>query len=250
MLNAATVWGFVGFLILWSWWSTRYDIFAIFLGMGNVMRFVFEDFLPPNFSTLGSFLTPALETLYMSYAGAVMSIVIALCIALLTARVTSPHPLVAWLCRAVTGMLRCVPALIWGLLMVSVFGLGSFAGAIALGLSGVGILGKAFAEALDEVDRGQLEAVRATGASPLQIVGQAIWPQFMPAFVSWSLYKLDLNIRNAAVIGMVGAGGLGFSLQKSLRLFRYSDATVAILLVFALVAAIEVVTTKLRGRLL
>ena len=249
-LNSLTIWGFVGFLVIWSWWATRYDLLAIFRGIANVFRFILVDFLPPDLSTLGSFLGPTLDTLYMSYVGAIISVVVAIFVALLTANVTTPHPGLAWAFRTATGFLRCVPALIWGLLMVSVFGLGTFAGAIALGLSGVGILGKAFTEAIDEADKGQIEAVRATGAGWLQIVGQAIWPQFRPSFVSWSLYKLDLNIRNAAVIGMVGAGGLGFAMQRSIRLFRYRDAAVAILLVFALIAVIEALTAKVRGMLL
>ncbi|WP_062049203.1 ABC transporter permease subunit [Bacillus sp. JCM 19034] len=168
----------------------------------------------------------------------------------MAAKNTTFHPILALASRSIIAFLRAVPALIWAITLVVAFGLGALSGTIALALSGVGILGKAYADVLEGIDPKQVEAVRSTGASWFQVMGQAVWPQFKTGFVAWSLYKMDLNIREAAVLGLIGAGGIGYTLQGHINLFQYNKATVGILMIFILILIVEYITAKVRERLL
>ncbi|WP_157796443.1 phosphonate ABC transporter, permease protein PhnE [Bacillus sp. FJAT-45037] len=237
-------------LILWSWYETGFQLSSLYSGLGNIANFIVLDLLPPDFSAIGVYIKPAIDTVLMSYVGVVISVVFSLFFGFLAANNLTFHPIVAVISRSIIAFLRAVPALVWGILMVAAFGLGPFAGTIALGLSGIGILGKAYADILEELDEGQIEAVRATGASWFQVVGQAVWPQFKAGFVGWSLYKMDLNIREAAVLGLIGAGGIGSILQSSISLFQYQRAALGILIIWLLILIVEFTTAKVRERIL
>lgn len=248
--NRIILWSLITALGAWSWIGTNFSILHLYAGLTNMASFIFTDMLPPDFTVIGQYINPALQTIYMSFAGMVMSVFLSIFFGILSAKNTTFHPIVAFSSRAVVAFLRAIPALIWGILLVVAFGLGSFAGTLALGLSGIGILGKAYADVLEEIDERQVEAVRATGASWLQIMGQAVWPQFKTGFVAWSLYKMDLNIREAAVLGLIGAGGVGYVLQGNINLFQYQQAAVGILMIFLLILIVEFSTAKIRERLL
>ncbi|GAE26429.1 phosphonate ABC transporter permease protein PhnE [Halalkalibacter wakoensis JCM 9140] len=237
-------------LIAWSWYETGFKLSFLYSGTANIATFIFEDLLPPDFSSIAVFIKPAIDTVLMSYVGMLFSVVVSLVFGFLAAKNLTFHPVVGVMSRSVIAFLRAVPALVWGILMVAAFGLGPFAGTVALGLSGVGILAKAYADILEELDPGQIEAVRSTGASWFQIVGQGVWPQFKAGFVGWSLYKMDLNIREAAVLGLIGAGGIGTVLQSSISLFQYQRAAVGILIIWLLILLVEFTTAKVRERIL
>jgi phosphonate transport system permease protein len=222
----------------------------LFSGAANMTVFIFQDMLPPDFSAIGAFIAPALDTLYMSYIGLFFSVFFSLVFGVMAARTTAIHPIAAFLSRSFITFLRSIPAIVWGILLVAAIGLGPLAGTIALGMSGIGILGRAFADLLEEIDQNQTDAVRATGANWFQIIGQGVWPQFKPGFISWSLYKMDLNIREAAVLGVVGAGGIGYALESSISLFQYREATVGILMIFMLILCVEFTTAKIREKIL
>ncbi|WP_051314820.1 phosphonate ABC transporter, permease protein PhnE [Alteribacter aurantiacus] len=248
--SQATVFGVITLLALWSLWGTGFNPLSIVTGTYDMFVFMFTDLFPPDFSAIGSLIGPALDTLYMSYVGMVISVLFSLVLGVLAADFLTPHPIIAAISKGITAFLRSVPAVVWAIILVAGIGLGPLTGTIAIGLSGIGILGKAYAEVLNSMDRDQIEGVRATGASWLQVMGQAVWPQFKAGFVSWSLYKLDMNIREAAILGLVGAGGLGYYLQSSISLFQYKTAAMAILMIFALILLVEFVTAKLRERIL
>lgn len=237
-------------LIIWSWVETGFQLTYLFSGASNMATFIFEDLLPPDMTAIGLFLKPAFDTVMMSYVGMVISVIASLFFGFLAAKNLSFHPLISVLSRSFIAFLRAVPALVWGIVMVAAFGLGPFAGTLAIGLSGVGILAKAYADMLEELDTGQLEAIRATGATWFQLVGQGVWPQFKAGFVGWSLYKMDLNIREAAVLGLIGAGGIGTALQSSISLFQYQQAAVGIIMIWGLILIVEFTTAKIRERLL
>src|SRR5699024_6181505 len=133
---------------------------------------------------------------------------------------------------------------------VAAYGLGSIAGTIALVLSGTGLLTRSFAEMLEEIDMGPVEAIRSTGGNWVQVMGQAVVRQVLPAMIVGSLDKLDLSMRAAAVSGMVGGGGIGCAMQNSLKLFQYKEACMAIVIIFVLIVCIEYFTNKVRMRLL
>ncbi|WP_373231444.1 phosphonate ABC transporter, permease protein PhnE [Cohnella sp.] len=245
-----TIAAFIGLIAVWSWIDTGFSILSIWGGLSNIFSFVFFDMFPPDLTVFKKFLGPALDSLYMSIVGVVIAMVFSIAFGFMAATTTSIHPIAAHVFTAIISFLRSVPALVLGMFFVVTFGMGTFAGALALGISGIGILGKAYKENLEEINRGQVEALKATGASWLQIAGQAIWPQFKPGFVSWTLYKMDINIREASILGMIGAGGIGYALQFSVDLFRYQQAATAILLIFILIIIVEFITLKLREYIL
>src|SRR5262252_8890157 len=159
---------------------------------------------------------------------------------------------VAWLsrsCRALLGFMRAVPDLMWGLLFVVAVGLGPLAGALALAVSYGGLLGRVYADVFEDVDSRPLEALHATGATRLQVFLRAIWPQAKPSIVSYTLYLLECCARSASVLGFIGAGGIGYEINLSMRLFEYGQLLTLILALIALVAATDYFSRYLRRRL-
>jgi phosphonate transport system permease protein len=244
------IWAFIIALITWAWIGTGFKLSILYSGTSNMARFIFGDLLPPDFSVIPKYIDPALQTIYMSFVAMIFSVIVSLILGFLAAENTTFHPVISFMSRSIVAFLRAVPSMIWGVLLVVAFGLGPLAGTIALGISGIGVLGKAFADVLEEIDQGQVDAVIATGGSWFQVMGQAVWPQFKTGFIAWSLYKMDLNIRDAAVLGLIGAGGIGFTLQSDINLFQYEAVSVGILMIFALILIVEFVTAKVRERLL
>lgn len=158
----------------------------------------------------------------------------------------------AWLsrgCRALLGLLRAVPDLMWGLFFVVAVGLGPLAGALALGVSYGGMLGRIYADVFEDVDSRALEALHATGATRLQVFLRAIWPQAKPSIVAYTLYLLECCARSAAVLGFIGAGGIGHEINLSMRLFEYGQVLTLIMALVGLVAATDSFSRYLRRRL-
>lgn len=244
------IWAFIIALITWAWIGTDFTLSILYSGTSNMARFIFVDLLPPDYTVIPKYIDPALQTIYMSFVGMVFSVIVSLILGFLAAKNTTLHPAIAFISRSIVAFLRAVPSMIWGILLVVAFGLGPLAGTIALGISGIGILGKAFSDVIEEIDQGQVDAVIATGGSWFQVMGQAVWPQFKTGFIAWSLYKMDLNIRDAAVLGLIGAGGIGFTLQSDINLFQYDAVSVGILMIFALILIVEFITAKVRERIL
>ena len=147
-------------------------------------------------------------------------------------------------------MLRGVNELIFALIFVSAVGLGPFAGVLAIALHATGMLAKFCGEEIEGVDQGQVEALQATGASKMQVILFAVIPQVIPAFISYSIFRFDVSIRSATVLGLVGAGGLGFSLIKTMKLFQYHQTATCILAIFLLVGASDWVCSKWRVKVI
>ncbi|MCZ0702296.1 phosphonate transport system permease protein [Natronobacillus azotifigens] len=250
LVNKAMIGCLIIALVVWSWIGTNFNLSFLYTGFTNITKFIFTDLLPPDFRVIGRYINPALQTLYMSYVGMVISVILSIVLGFMAAKNTSFHPVLALISRSIITFIRAVPSIIIGMLLVVTLGLGPLAGTIALGIGGVGILGKAFADLLEGIDKGQVEAIRATGANWFQVMGQGVWPQFKPGFVAWSLYKMDLNIREAAVLGIIGAGGIGYTLQGNINLFQYKQASVGILMIFILILIVEFTTAKVREKIL
>jgi phosphonate transport system permease protein len=146
--------------------------------------------------------------------------------------------------------LRSINELVFALIFVAAVGLGPFAGVLAIALHATGMLAKFCAEEVEGVDRGPIEAMQATGAGRLQVILFGIVPQVVPAFVSYSVYRFDVSIRAATILGLVGAGGLGFSLIKTMKLFLYHQTATCILVIFVLVAVSDWLCARIRARIL
>jgi len=150
---------------------------------------------------------------------------------------------------AFLGFIRAVPDLVWGLLFVTAVGLGSLAGTLALAVAYAGVLGRVYSDAFADVDPRPLEALQAIGATRMQIFLRGIWPQALPNVTAYTLYSFECCVRAASVLGFVGAGGIGYEISLSMRLFEYRQVTTLILAFVLLLAATDVVSKRLRARL-
>jgi phosphonate transport system permease protein len=183
----------------------------------------------------------------MATLGTVLAIALAVPVAFLAARNTTPSAaLVRPVALLVIVASRSINALIWALLLVSIIGPGVLAGIVAIALRSIGFVAKLLYEAIEEIDQAPVEAVTATGASRGQVVAYGIVPQVMPAFAGISVFRWDINIRESTVLGLVGAGGIGLELQASVNVLAWNQATVIFLVIFATVLASEWISARVR----
>ncbi|MDZ4052722.1 MAG: ABC transporter permease subunit, partial [Phenylobacterium sp.] len=165
------------------------------------------------------------------------------------AKTVVSNPALHFAFRRFLDIFRGVPALVWALILVSAFGLGPFAGVVALALADIPNLAKLFSEALENSDPKPIEGVRSAGASPLAVMRFGLAPQFAPVATSQTLFFLEGNFRNAGVLGIVGAGGIGFELDERIRIFAFDEVAFIILLYMVAVAGLDTLSRALRNRL-
>ena len=187
-----------------------------------------------------------LETIQMALAGTFLALIVAFPLGFLAARNTTPHPAVYHGVRLVLNLVRTIPDLALGLLFVAAVGLGAFAGTIALAIHTATVLGKLLSESVENIDEGVVEAIRATGAGYAQILSFAVVPQILPDLISFTLYRLETNIRAASVLGLIGAGGIGYLMNTSFRTFQYQEAAAIVLVLIALVMLVDYFSSRLR----
>jgi phosphonate transport system permease protein len=204
---------------------------------------------PPDFSQIRTWLKPLADTLSMSVAGTLLAVLFSCPLALLAARNTTPHPAAYFAARGLLNLLRAVPELIMGIVLVAAVGFGMLPGVLALGLHSVGMVGKFYAEALEQVDPGPVEAVRSVGAGPLQVVWFGMLPQIMPLLANVTIYRWEYHFRASTVMGMVGAGGIGFELIGSLRIMQYREVSAILVVILVMVGMMDAFSSALRKRL-
>lgn len=203
--------------------------------------------MPPRWSYMDQLWVPLWDTLNIATLGTLLGIVIAVPIAFLAARNTTPSPtLVRPIALFIIVASRSINSLIWALLLVSIIGPGVLAGIVAIGLRSIGFIGKLIYEAIEEIDEKQVEAIRATGAGGAQVIDHAIVPQILPAFFGVSVFRWDINIRESTILGLVGAGGIGLQLQASLNTLAWPQVTVIFIVILLTVVVSEWVSAKVR----
>ncbi len=222
---------------------------ALVEGIGDIRRLVAR-MLPPALPELGTSLDLLLETVSIALLGTTLALALSLPLAFLAARNTSPHPAAYGAARAVITAARAIPDLVFALVFVRALGLGALPGVLALGLHSVGMLGKLFADAIEETDRGAREAAASTGAGRLQVITSSVLPQIVPSVVGLFLYRFDINVRLSTVLGFVGAGGIGQQLRATLGNLRYPEAMGTVALIFVLIVGVEVLSVAVRRTLL
>jgi phosphonate transport system permease protein len=190
-----------------------------------------------------------IETIQMAVVGTTIGVVISLPFGLLAARNTAPSRWVYRTARMLMNFLRAVPEIILGLIFVAAVGLGPFAGVLALSIGAVGFMGKQYAEAIEAIDPQQVLAVSATGAGRLQTFAYGVVPQALPLVASYSLLLFETNVRQATMLGIVGAGGVGFVLNKYMALFQYQNLMGALILIVLVVTGIDRISDAIRKRL-
>ncbi len=247
----------------WTIWFAWLCAVALFMFCWNIISekttwfFVFDApriagdigsrMFPPRWSYIDQLWLPLWDTINIATLGTLFSIVMAVPVAFLAARNTTPSTkFIRPLALLIIVSSRSINSLIWALLLVSIVGPGLFAGVIAISLRSIGFVAKLLYEAIEEIDEDQVEAIAATGASRAQIIAYGIVPQIMPAFAGITVFRWDINIRESTVLGLVGAGGIGLQLQGSLNILAWPQVTLILIAILISVIASELVSAKVR----
>jgi phosphonate ABC transporter permease subunit PhnE len=212
---------------------------------------LFARMWPIDWSWYGKVVHEALiETLHTATLGTIAAVVAASLVAVLVARNITHSVLLNTFGRFILVATRSVHAMVWALFFVAVFGPGALAGTAAIAVHSIGFTGKFLAEAIEEARPGPIEALTATGASPLAILLKGYWPQVKPAFLSIAVFRWDINVRESAVLGLVGGGGLGMALDTALSNLYWDQAGLVLLVIFAVVIVTEITTAWVRSRII
>jgi len=231
------------------WWSavgTQLSVSSFVAGLPWIADFL-ERMLPPNFAFMQKLVKPAIETVQIALWGTLLGIVLALPVCFFAARNLSPYAWVFHGLRQVLNVMRGINEIILALIFVAAIGLGPFAGVLALAIHGAGMLGKFFAEAIEDIDDGPLEAFQSAGVGRFKTILFGVLPQVMPAWLGTIFYRLETNVRQSTILGMVGAGGIGFELVSSMKLFQYQDTAMCILVILAMVLITDLVSSRVRA---
>ena len=240
-------WAVILTAIAWSAVATEVSVGRVIEGLPFMWDFMRRMF-PPDLSVLENALRGAVQTIQIAVIGTAVAAVLALPMGFAAARNAAPP----WLFYAARGLLnafRAVDTLVYALFFVAAVGLGPFPGVLAVVVYTATVLAKLYSEAIEAIEPGPVEAVRATGATTLQVLRWGVLPQLVPQFLSFTLYRFETNIRAAAILGFVGAGGIGFYIQTYLRLLNYPAAATVLLVLIGLVMIVDFASSRLRARL-
>jgi phosphonate transport system permease protein len=221
----------------------------LFSSAGNLLDLIRRSF-PPALDVLHESIRASIVTLDTALIGTTVGLALSLLITPFAARNLSPHRLVYETARVVIAITRTIPSFIFALYLVAVVGLGPYPVALALAIHSVGTLGKLFAETIEDMDMGPVDALRTAGAGRLQVFLHGVLPGVAPSFVSLSLYRFDVNVRDSLAAGFVGGAGIGFLLFNSIQLFQYREAAMELTVMLFLLLAVERLSTLLRSRIL
>jgi phosphonate transport system permease protein len=230
-------------------WFTGFFDLTRFVEGGPALAQLSSEMVPPNFARWQSWIRPLLDTLAMSVAGTALAVMLSLPLALLAAPNTTPNPVVYRFARVVLAALRSVPEIILGILFVAIVGFGALPGVLALALHSTGMVAKFYAESIEHVDPKPLEAANAAGASRFQVITHAVLPQVLPQLADITIYRWEYHFRASAVLGIVGAGGIGFELMAALRLIKYDEVSAILLSILACVLVVDSIGAALRKKL-
>jgi len=205
--------------------------------------------LPPDFSNLKELIYAMFETIEIAFLGTFIAIVLSIPLGLFSARNLAPNYFVYLICKTIVIFFRAIPEFIIAMILVIAIGFGAMPGVLALGLHTMGFLAKFYAEDIEHIKQGPIDALKSSGATKSQIISFAVIPQILPAFVANNLYILDRNVRMATMLGIVGAGGIGYELQSSFRMFDYEKVSAIIILIFFTIFIIDHVSSWIRANI-
>lgn len=223
---------------------------ALVTGAKGMANFVSEAF-PPDLSSevLRAGFDGAMTTLWIGLLGTTVSVPLALLLAVLGARTTTPNGVVYQAARGILSFFRAVPDIVFALIFVTAVGLGPFAGVLALICHNTGVMGKLWSEAMEDIDPGPEQALRTAGASRWQVVSNATIPVVLPQLIGLLLYRFDVNVRSSLVLGLVGAGGIGLLINKSIKTFQFDEMMTYLLIILVVIVAVDLASAWIRKRL-
>lgn len=236
-------------VLYWTAVDTNVSAGELVRGVPAILDYVARMY-PPDWAYWRALVGPTVETIEIAIWGTLLGIVLGLPLGLLGARNITPHVTIYAISRFILNSLRGVSELVFALIFVSAVGLGPFPGILALALHNAGMLGKFYAEAIEAIDPGPVEALQATGANWTMTIVYAIIPQVTPHFITYNMYRFEVSIRAATVLGLVGAGGIGFHLISSIRLFDYQETALVLIIIVLLVVITDYLGSRLRARII
>jgi phosphonate transport system permease protein len=235
-------------ILAWAWRGAELRPLELFAERGNMLAYL-RGFMRPDFLDWRTYLAEMVVTLQIALWGTLLALVAAVPCSLLAS-----SNLVPWWVRQPLrrGMdaLRSINEMVFAMLFISAVGLGPFAGVLAVALHNLGVLTKLFSEAVEAIEPGPVEGVRAIGAHPWEEIAYGVIPQVLPHWVSCTLYRFESNIRSATVVGIVGAGGIGTLLWDAIRGFDYGRTAAILLVVIGCVTVLDLVSARLRQRVI
>jgi phosphonate transport system permease protein len=247
-LSTLLIWGALLAALAGSWQGADMRPLDLFRDAGNMAEYA-RGFMPPDFAEWRHYLGELVITLQIALWGTALAVVCSVPLALLAASNITPW----WVHQPVRRVLdacRSINEMVFALLFIVAVGLGPFAGVLALWVHTTGALAKLFSETVEAIDPHPVEGIRATGAHPLAEIVYGVIPQVMPLWISYTLYRFEANVRSASVVGMVGAGGIGMVLWEVIRGFQYAQTAAVLLMLIISVTLIDVMSSKLRKRLI
>jgi phosphonate transport system permease protein len=237
--------------------TAKFDVVTLFHGLPRTTEFLVK-LVPPialaTFSRdvaewywdIGRWLDSLLNTLLMAYLATVMGTLIGAALSFFAARNLARHYAIYWLMRRVLEIARTVPDIVWALLFIIAFGIGPLAGILAITMHTIGAQGKLFAEVNENISALPIDGIRAAGGSWFEEIRFAVLPQAAPNYLSYTFWRLELNVRSATIVGFVGAGGIGHDLFTSIQLLYFGDAGAILLIIVATIMIIDMVSEKFR----
>lgn len=210
---------------------------------------IFKRMLPPDFSNFKNLIYAMIETIEIAFLGTFIAIVLSIPVGLFSARNLAPNYGIFLVARTITIFFRAIPEFIIAMILVIAIGFGAIPGVLALGIHTMGFLAKFYAEDIEHINKGPVDALKSSGASKRQIISFAVIPQIIPSFVGNNLYILDRNIRMATMLGIVGAGGIGYELQSSFRMFEYPKVSAIIIIIFITIFLIDNLSSYIRSKI-
>ncbi len=237
-------WALVVAILAASWRGAEMAPLTLFRDAGNMATFA-ADFFPPDFSQWPQYLKEMSVTLQIAVWGTALAVVLSIPFGLMSAENIAPWWLYQPVRRAMDAC-RAINEMVFAMLFVVAVGLGPFAGVLALFIHTTGVLSKLLSEAIEAIDPGPVEGIRATGANKLEEIIYGVLPQIMPLLISYSLYRFESNVRSATVVGMVGAGGIGVTLWEAIRGFQFQQTCALMLVVIVTVSLLDFLSQRLR----
>ena len=225
------------------------DFFKLVSDSSKYFGDILSRMLPPDFSNLSELIYAMFETIEIAFLGTFIAIVLSIPLGLFSARNLAPNYFVYLICKTVVIFFRAIPEFIIAMILVIAIGFGAMPGVLALGLHTMGFLAKFYAEDIEHINKGPIDALKSSGATKSQIISFGVIPQILPSFVANNLYILDRNVRMATMLGIVGAGGIGYELQSSFRMFEYERVSAIIILIFVTIFLIDHFSAFIRSKI-
>ena len=235
-------------ILIFSGIQSDISLVELIQGGGNMAEYT-SRYFPPDFTDWRLYLEDTIETISMGIWGTLLAAIVSVPLAILASDNICPQWIV-FPVRRFLDSLRAINEVVFALVFVVAVGLGPFAGVLALFVHTAGVLGKLFSEAIETIEQGPVEGIRATGASKMQEIIFGIIPQVLPLWTSFTLYRFESNVRSASVLGIVGAGGIGISLYQSFRSFKYPKVCAILIILIVSVGIIDTVSARLRKKLI